>query len=73
MGSDEIMVSFDVKSLFTHAIGSPVSPLGANLFMEYLEKIAIDTSLNPVRFWKRYVDDIFCILHKSTVDSFLEH
>ena len=22
--------------------------------------------------WKRYVDDIFCILRKSTVESFLE-
>ena len=55
------------------AIGSLVSPLVENLFTEYLEKIAIDTSLNPVRLWKRYVDDIFCILHKSTVDSFLEH
>ena len=107
--SDEIMVSFDVKSLFTNvpvtkaldiihqkleqdqtldertplspsqlivllkicltttyflyadkyyeqqegtAMGSPVSPLVANLFMEYLEKIAIDTSLNPVRLEK---------------------
>ena len=75
--SDEIMVSFDVKSLFTNV---PVTttyflyaPLVANLFMEYLEKIAIDTSLNPVRLRKRYVDDIFCILHKSNVDSFLEH
>ena len=34
------------------AMGSPVSPLVANLFMEYLEKIAIDTSLNPVRLEK---------------------
>jgi hypothetical protein len=35
------------------AMGSPISPVVANLFMEFVEEIAIDTSPSPIRFWKR--------------------
>ena len=95
----EIMVSFDVKSLFTNvpidkilevignklindqsleersskttyfvynseyyeqlegaAMGSPVSPIVANIFMEHFEEIALDSRF---RLWRRYVDDVF--------------
>ena len=47
------------QQMFGAAMGSPVSLLLANLFMEWLEKHAIATA--PVeckpKFWKRYVDD----------------
>ena len=55
------------------AMGSPVSPVVANIFMEFVEKAAIDTSPSPVRFWKRYVDDTFCFLQKRNVDEVLQH
>ena len=37
------------------AMGSPVSPVVANIFMEFVKEVAISTSPSPVRFWKRYV------------------
>ena len=44
------------------AMGSPVSPVVANLYMEYFEHKALTPVVNPPRLWKRYVDDIFIIL-----------
>ena len=55
------------------AMGSPVSPVVANIFMEFMEEVAISTSPSPVRFWKRYVDDTFCFLQKTAVDEVLQH
>ena len=50
-------------------MGSPVSPVIANLFMEHFESLTVDTK---VRFWRRYVDDIFCILNKDDVERTLD-
>ena len=51
-------------------MGSPVSPVVANLCMEEIEKTAINaTSLSP-KFWKRYVDDSLCIIKRDAVASF---
>ncbi len=50
------------------AMGSPVSPIVANLFMEHFEETALDTRF---RFWKRYVDDIFCIIKSEFLDESL--
>ena len=53
------------------AMASPVSPLVANLFMEYLEQKLLDTApmeLKP-RLWKRYVDDIFEVVKKKSVEG----
>ena len=55
------------------AIGSPISPKVANLFMEDFEVQAIMTSPSPPVLWKRYVDETFTIIHKQHKDSFLEH
>ena len=55
------------------AMGSPVSPVVANIFMEHIEESALATSPQPIRFWRRYVDDTFCFLKKSTVDEALQH
>ena len=55
------------------AMGSPISPVVANLFMEDLEVQAIRTSPTPPSLWKRYVDDTFTIIKKEDRNSFLEH
>ena len=54
------------------AMGSPISPIVANLFMEDLEVQAINTSPSPPVLWKRYVDDTFTIIKKQHKNSFLE-
>ncbi|XP_062518280.1 uncharacterized protein LOC134193468 [Corticium candelabrum] len=69
---------FSYKNLFYQqkegtAMGSPVSPIVANLFMEYFEHLALTSAPYVPRLWKRYVDDIFCIMKKSQVNSFLQH
>ena len=35
------------------AMGSPVSPIVANLYMEWFKKTAIDTFMFELRVWKR--------------------
>ena len=43
------------------AMGSPLSPVLANLYMEYFEEMALgSTSLKP-SMWLRYVDDTFIL------------
>ena len=57
------------------AMGSPLSPIVANLYMEALEKQALETSPRRPNFWVRYVDDVFSIWpHDSrSLDEFLGH
>ncbi len=38
-------------------MGSPLSPVMANLFMEEFEKNTLDTATLKLGFWFRYVDD----------------
>jgi hypothetical protein len=57
------------------AMGSPLSPIVANLFMEKFEKKAIDSyPLKPLR-WKRYVDDTNVLWPhgKEELDKFFQH
>ena len=54
-------------------MGSPVSAVIANLYMESFEEQAITTSSYEPRIWKRYVDDTFTILDRENVDDFLQH
>ena len=55
------------------AMGSPVSAVIANLYMESFEEQAITTSSYKPTIWKRYVDDTFTILDRENVDDFLQH
>ena len=52
-------------------MGSPVSPIIANLFMEWLEQRAIATA--PVncrpRLWKRFVDDTLEVIKEKVSRS----
>ena len=130
--SDEILVSFDVKSLFTSvpvdgaitaikntieadvfferdngisvetmlnmvriclsttdfqfknrhykltdglAMGSPLSPAVANIFMSKFERTVLkqtDMKEKP-KVWFRYVDDVFSIMRKDVIQKFLHH
>ena len=48
------------------AMGSSLGPVLANLFMSVNEKEWIgDYVTSPILFYKRYVDDIFCLLHNE--------
>ena len=55
------------------AMGSPVSPVLANLYMEFFEDRTLSTVVNPPRWWKRIVDDTFVILKKDKKEEFLQH
>ena len=55
------------------AMGSPINPIVANLFMEDLEIRALATSPCPPTLWKRYVDYTFTVIKRSHKDAFLEH
>ena len=48
------------------AMGSPVSPIVANLYMEYLEQKAL-------MFWCKYVGDTFVIHKEAIKQGFLQH
>ena len=53
------------------AMGSPVSPILADLYMEYLEQKALSTAPHPPRIWHRFVDDTFVIHKEANKQGFL--
>ena len=55
------------------AMGSPVSPVVANIYMEMFEELALRTATHPPRIWRRYVDDTFCVITKTEVEGSLSH
>ena len=50
-------------------MGSPVSPIVANLCMEEIEDFAHSQSTVPPKKWFRYVDDVFAIIIKKRVEQ----
>lgn len=55
------------------AMGSPLGPILADLFMSKLEEKVNRFSTNKPLIWIRYVDDIFCIFKKDqNIDDFLK-
>ena len=55
------------------AMGSPISPIVANLYMENFELRALNTSPSPPLMWKRFVDDTFVFMKKAHKEEFLTH
>ena len=55
-------------------MGTPLSPVLANIYMEYFEEMALgSTSLKP-SMWLRYVDDTFILWpHQEDVQILLDH
>ena len=54
-------------------MGSPNSPIVANLSMEDFEVKAINTAQCPPKMWKRYVDDTCVILDSARKEEFTKH
>ena len=88
LGVDEIiglleiclrLTYFTFRGEFFHlqdgvAMGSPVSSVVANLFMEHFEERAIKEAgrLRP-QMWDRYVDDVFAIVKRDRAEDFLRY
>ena len=56
------------------AMGSPLSPVLANIYMQYFKEMALgSTSLKP-SMWLRYIDDTFILWpHQEDVPTLLYH
>ena len=54
-------------------MGSPISSIVANLYMESFEVRALQSSPNPPSVWQRFVDDTFVIMKKAHKEEFLTH
>ena len=54
-------------------IGSAVSPIIANLYMEHFEQLAITSAPVPPSIWYRYVDDTFVKINRDAVTNFTHH
>ena len=55
------------------AMGSPIRPIVANVYMEDFETQTLNTSPQPPSLWKRYVNDTFVDFKTADRSSFLEH
>ncbi|KAI5638489.1 reverse transcriptase (RNA-dependent DNA polymerase) domain-containing protein [Phthorimaea operculella] len=57
------------------AMGSPVAPVIANIWMEYFEELALSAGPSTITLWKRYVDDVFGVIKGNTdaVKQYVEY
>ena len=55
------------------AMGSPLSPIVANIFMEDFEIKALETAPHPPSLWKRFVDDTFVVIEAQQKEEFFQH
>ena len=61
------------EQLEVAAMGSPISPIVANLYMEEIEAKALSTPTHPPSLQKRFVDDTFVVITSTHRDEFLKH
>ena len=54
-------------------MGSPISPVLADLVLEEIEETAISTFPYPPKWWFRFVDDSHACLKRDQVDEFHKH
>ena len=51
------------------AIGSPLGPVLADIFMVELENTLVPTLTDYMKFWKRYADDTICFVKMGSVED----
>ncbi|KAL0842148.1 hypothetical protein ABMA28_014324, partial [Loxostege sticticalis] len=51
------------------AMGSPLAPVIANIWMEHFEDLALANGPSTVILWKRYVDDVFCVIRINIMST----
>ena len=61
------------KQLQGGAMGSPVSFVIANIYMEYFDSLAIPSFPTLIKWWFRYVDDVYSATRKDKVNKLQEH
>ena len=61
------------KQLQGAAMASLVSPVIANIYMEYFESLAIPSSPTLIKWWFRYVDYVHSATRKDQVNKLEEH
>ena len=61
------------KQLQGTAMGSPVSPVIANIYIEYFESLAIPSSPTLIKWWFRYIDDVHSATRKDQINQLQEH
>ena len=54
-------------------MGSLVSPIVANLYMEHFEGEALRSASYPPRYWYRFVDDMSVTQQQAHKQLFLDH
>ena len=50
------------------ALGSPLGPVLADIFMIQLENSLLPNLTNYITFWKQYVDDTICFVKTATAE-----
>ena len=53
------------------AIGSPLGPILANIFMVELERSVMPAPAGKLNKWRRYIDDTICYIKADSIDYVL--
>ena len=55
-------------------MGLSISPVIGNMYMEYFEEVVLGPQYpTPTSWWKRYVDDVICIVKKEQGETIFNH
>ena len=54
-------------------MGSPVSPVIANIYMEHFESLAFPTSPTLIKWWFRYVGDVHSATRRDHINKHQAH